>query len=84
LILQDGGKLDYLPLLNSLISLLEPRGLLITDDILFPVMDIPASAQAWQQAMADYNRALAIRADLHTVFLPIGDGMAISIKKLCS
>ena len=40
LILQDGGKLDYLPLPDRLVSLLEPHGLLVTDDILFPVMDI--------------------------------------------
>jgi predicted O-methyltransferase YrrM len=80
LILQDGGKMDYLPLLDRLVNLLEPGGLLITDDILFPVMDIPESARAWQIAMAEYNIALGKRKDLRTVWLPMGDGVAVSIK----
>ncbi|RPH94812.1 methyltransferase domain-containing protein [candidate division KSB1 bacterium] len=80
LILQDGHKLEYLPLLNPLVDKLQKSGLLITDDILFPVMDIPASARAWQEAVAEYNCVLAARTDLQTMWMPIGDGVAVSVK----
>jgi predicted O-methyltransferase YrrM len=80
LILQDGHKLDYLSLLEPLITRLEPRGLLISDDVLFPVMDIPAPVRDWQMAMNDYNHALKNHSCLQTAWLPVGDGMAISVK----
>jgi hypothetical protein len=31
--------------------------------------------------MEAYNRALAARLDLQTVWLPIGDGVAVSVKR---
>lgn len=80
LILQDGGKESYLPMLPDLIALLSDRGILVTDDVLFPVMDLPERVRPWQEAVAAYNRALAGRRDLRTVWLPVGDGLAISIK----
>jgi caffeoyl-CoA O-methyltransferase len=80
LIVQDGHKPDYLPLLDELVSRLDVGGLLISDDVLFPVMDIPASVRDWQDAMHNYNLALRSRPDLKTVWLPIGDGVALSLK----
>ena len=80
LILQDGNKDDYLEMLPRLVELLEPHGLLITDDLLFPVMNLPDSAKRWQYAMSLYNEALQHRPDLQTVWLPIGDGVAVSVK----
>lgn len=80
MVLQDGGKEDYLPLLDALVDRLEPCGLLVSDDVLFPVMTLPASAAHWAQAMSDYNRALAVHPRLRSVWLPIGDGVAISVK----
>jgi predicted O-methyltransferase YrrM len=80
LILQDGSKDDYLQMLPRLVDLLEPHGLLITDDVLFPVMDLPASVKRWQQTMRVYNRALQTSPELATVWLPIGDGVAVSVK----
>ena len=80
LILQDGSKDDYLPMLPRLIDLLEPHGLLITDDVLFPVMELPESVKRWQQAMRIYNRTLQTSPELETVWLPIGDGVAVSVK----
>ncbi len=52
----------------------------MTDDVLFPVMDLPAAARPWAGAIDRYNHALAGRTDLQTVWLPIGDGIAISRK----
>jgi predicted O-methyltransferase YrrM len=80
LILQDGNKDDYLQMLPRLIDLLEPHGLLITDDVLFPVMNLPDSAKRWQYAMSLYNEALQNRPDLQSVWLPIGDGVGVSVK----
>lgn len=80
LILQDGAKDDYLPMLDRLVDLLPPNGVLVTDDVLFPVMDLPASAAGWKRSIAAYNLALRLRTDLRTVWLPIGDGIALSVK----
>ncbi len=80
LILQDGTKDDYLRMLPRLIELLEMNGLLITDDVLFPVMSLPGKAKRYQYALQLYNEALQGRPDMQTVWLPIGDGVAISVK----
>jgi caffeoyl-CoA O-methyltransferase len=80
LILQDGSKDDYLQMLPRLIDLTEPNGLLITDDALFPVMDLPESVKRWQHTMRIYNRALQTCPELETVWLPVGDGVAVSVK----
>jgi predicted O-methyltransferase YrrM len=80
LILQDGHKDDYLPMLDRLIELLEPGGFLISDDVLFPVMDLPASAKGLGRAIERYNQALKGRTELRTIWLPIGDGVAVSVK----
>jgi len=81
LILQDGDKMKYLPMLDSLVALLPPGGVLISDDVLFPVMNLPESARHWGDAMHEYNLALRTRLDLHTIWLPLGDGVAVSIKQ---
>jgi caffeoyl-CoA O-methyltransferase len=80
LVLQDGHKDDYLPMLDRLIELLEPGGYLVSDDVLFPVMPLPERARGWGRAMELYNLALKDRAELRTIWLPIGDGVALSVK----
>ena len=80
LILQDGNKDDYLKMLPRLIELLGPQGLLVTDDVLFPVMQIPEEAKRWQYALGLYNEILQNHPGLQTVWLPIGDGVAVSVK----
>ena len=80
LILQDGGKEDYLLMLERLVELLEPGGLLVSDDALFPIMELPMPVKHWGDAIAAYNRALMNHPRLRTAWLPIGDGVAISVK----
>jgi predicted O-methyltransferase YrrM len=80
LIIQDGGKEDYLRLLDPLLRLLTPGGLLVSDDVLFPVMDLPAQVRPWQAAIDAYNHERAARADLRTVWLPVGDGLALTAR----
>jgi caffeoyl-CoA O-methyltransferase len=80
LILQDGDKDDYLPMLDRLVELLEPGGMLVSDDVLFPVMDLSGTAKRWQESIEAYNQALRSHPDLNTVWLPIGDGISVSVK----
>jgi predicted O-methyltransferase YrrM len=48
--------------------------------MLFPVMNLPHSARPAQDALRAYNDALRDRPDLHTNWLPVGDGVALSVK----
>ena len=81
LIIQDGDKDLYSPLLDRLVELLEPGGILITDDVLFPVVDLPATAEHLQEVVDSYNQALRSRSDLQTVWLPLGYGISLSVKR---
>lgn len=81
LILQDGGKDDYLRMLPVLLDRLAPSGVLVTDDVLMPVMDdLPDEEKPFRYALTLYNNALQEREDLRTVWLPVGDGVALSVK----
>lgn len=80
MILQDGDKEQYLPMLDPLVGLLPPRGILVSDDILFPVMELPEHLKHWQVAIAEYNEALRAHPVLRTSWLPIGDGVAVSVR----
>ena len=70
------GKTTFL----RLIDLLEPHGALVADDVLFPVMALPEGLKRWQEVLAQYNQALRDHPALQTVWLPIGDGVAVSVK----
>ncbi len=80
IILQDGDKDDYLRMLRRLIDLLEPNGMLVTDDVLFPVMELPDEVKAYGYALTLYNGSLREHPELRTIWLPIGDGAAVSVK----
>jgi predicted O-methyltransferase YrrM len=87
LIVQDAEKSAYGPLLDRLVDLLRPGGVLVSDNILFRgdvVPGFPGSrthSQASIDAVAEYNRRLAADQRLRTAFLPVGDGVAISVKR---
>ena len=87
LIFQDGGKDHYEPLLDRLVDLLRPRGILVSDNILWQgdvipgFRDEPAHAPASATTIIRYSRRLADDPRLETVFLPIGDGVAVSVKR---
>ena len=86
LIFQDGDKAHYGPLLDTLVGLLKPGGLLVTDNVLWSGEVVPgfvASARedaADTAAIAAYNDRLAVDPRLSTTWLTVGDGVAISIK----
>lgn len=86
-VFQDGGKDQYEPLLDRLVDLLRPRGILVSDNILWQGDVVPgfrpdATHSAGSTAtIARYNERLAADPRLTTAFLPVGDGVAVSIKR---
>jgi len=87
LIFQDGDKQLYSPMLERLIALLRPGGLLVTDNVLWNGQVVPgfvspsAQAGADTAAIAAYNEQLMRHPGLLTVIVPLRDGVAISVKK---
>ncbi len=87
LIFQDGDKALYAPLLDRLVSLLRPGGLLITDNVLWDgevvpgFVDPPRRDQADTRAIAEYNERLNRHPQLMTITMPLRDGVAISLKR---
>ena len=86
LIFQDGNKQLYVPLLDTLIELLRPGGVLITDNVLWDGEVIPNFLPKRERALEDtnaiaaYNQALASEKRLLTSWLPLRDGVTISVK----
>jgi predicted O-methyltransferase YrrM len=86
LIFQDGDKKLYEPLLDRLVTLLRPRGLLVTDNVLWDGKVVPGFAKAPAddedtRAIASYNRRVTADPRLLTTILPIRDGVSISVKR---
>jgi predicted O-methyltransferase YrrM len=87
LIFQDGPKDLYEPMLDRLVGLLRSGGVLVSDNILWQGDVIPGfradpvhSAES-TAVMARYNQRLAADPRLSTVFLPVGDGVAVSVAR---
>jgi len=86
-IFQDGDKQLYTPMLGRLVALLRPRGLLVTDNVLWDGEVAPGFTNAPQRpaedtrAIAEYNERVAAHPDLVTAIVPLRDGVSISVKK---
>ena len=85
-IFDAGDRRQYGPLLDRLVTLLRPGGMLVTGSVLRPgeievglagSPDRPADETG---AVAACNRRLAAEPRLLTSFLPVGDGLALSVK----
>jgi caffeoyl-CoA O-methyltransferase len=87
LIFQDGDKRLYSPLLDRLVGLLRPRGLLVTDNVLWNgdvvpgFNDHPTQDPDDTRAIAEYNERLAAHPQLSTAIVPLRDGVSISVKR---
>jgi predicted O-methyltransferase YrrM len=87
LIFQDGNKQLYSPLLDRLVALLRPRGLLVTDNVLWDgevapgYVAEPKRDVSDTQAVADYNARVAAHPALLTSIVPLRDGVSISVKR---
>lgn len=86
LIFQDGSKQLYEPLLDGLVGHLRPGGVLVTDNVLWHgevvegFVDPPVQDAEDTAAIRAYNARLAGDTRLFTTFLPLGDGVALSVK----
>jgi caffeoyl-CoA O-methyltransferase len=87
LIFQDGDKEQYAAMLDRLVELLRPGGVLVTDNVLWggeviegfvaePRHDAESTA-----AIQAYTRHLVADARLYTTVLAVGDGLALSVKR---
>ena len=87
LIFQDGDKRLYTPMLDRLVDLLRPGGLLVTDNVLWDGEVVPGFVAAPRRdasdthAIAEYNQRLSRHPRLMTAVVPLRDGVAISVKR---
>jgi predicted O-methyltransferase YrrM len=87
LIFQDGDKRLYVPMLDRLVDLLRPGGLLVTDNVLWDGEVVPGFVShpkrdaADRQAIADYNERLNAHPRLMTATVPLRDGVSISVRQ---
>ena len=87
LIFQDGDKHQYSPLLDRLVTLLRPGGLLVTDNVLWDgevvpgFVATPVRDPADTRAIAEYNERVAAHPQLVTTIVPLRDGVSISVKR---
>ena len=87
LIFQDGNKQLYMSLLDRLVALLRPAGLLVTDNVLWDgevvpgYRPTPARPVEDTRAIAEYNERITTHPQLMTTIVPLRDGVAISVKR---
>lgn len=82
----DAAKGQYQRFFELFSSMLTDQGVIITDNVLFHgyVVDSSEASKRIQnlaKKIATYNQWLFNQSDYQTNFYPIGDGIAISIKK---
>ncbi len=86
LIFQDSDKRKYEAMLDRLVELLRPGGVLVSDNVLWSGEVVegfvaePRHDPADTLALRSYNELLARDARMLTTFLPVGDGLAVSVK----
>src|SRR6185295_16257068 len=86
LVFQDGDKKLYSRMLDRLVDLLRPGGLLVTDNVLWDGEVVPGFTSAPHKnaddtrAIAEYNERLAAHPQLLTATVPLRDGLAIAVK----
>jgi predicted O-methyltransferase YrrM len=88
LVFQDGDKKQYGPMLDALVGLLRPGGLLVTDNVLWNGEIVPDFAVKTRHrdpsdgaAITKYNERINSHPSLVTSIIPLRDGVAISAKR---
>jgi predicted O-methyltransferase YrrM len=87
LVFQDGDKRLYSPMLDRLVDLLRPGGLLVTDNVLWDGEVVPGYVPSPKRnvdetrAVAEYNERLNAHPRLVTATVPLRDGVSISVKR---
>jgi predicted O-methyltransferase YrrM len=87
LIFQDGHKPLYSVMLDRLVALLRPGGLLVSDNVLWDgevapgFTATPTRPAEDTRAIAEYNERVAAHPELITAIVPLRDGVSISVKR---
>lgn len=81
LIFQDVDKSLYPVLYEDCIRLLKPKGILVADDTLFPVVDLGERWKYLIPYIEQFNDLVVHDDRVSSTILPIGDGVTIAIKK---
>jgi predicted O-methyltransferase YrrM len=74
-------------MLDRLVALLRPGGLLVTDNVLWSGEVVPGFVAAPSRhagetrAIAEYNERLNRHPELLTAIVPLRDGLAVSVKR---
>lgn len=83
----DADKKDYLPLLEPLVGLLEPGGILLVDNLLWhgntvkPDSEIDPAWMGSTRMVREFNEKFFSHPQLQSILLPVGDGLGLAIKK---
>jgi caffeoyl-CoA O-methyltransferase len=78
---ETNGVPNQVRLLDLSLPLLRSGGLLLSDNVLCDGQVAEPSPRGAAAGIAEYNRRLASHPDLETSFVPIRDGVAISLKR---
>jgi len=87
LIFQDSDKKLYEPMLDRLVELLRPGGLLVADNLLWNGEVIPGYvaqkkySEEDTAAIVSFSQRVAHDPRLYTSFLQVGDGVSVSVKR---
>lgn len=77
IILQDSDKALYPEMLEKCIDLTRTNGLIVADDVLFKPMGLP---EKFSEPVDHYLKKVFAHNRLYSTILPIGDGVAVSVK----
>lgn len=85
LIFLDAAKGQYPKFLELLNPLLKPGGVLLSDNVLFQGLvsgdpDVKHKLRTMINRLREYNVMLTQHPDFETSILPVGDGLAVSVK----
>lgn len=86
MIFLDAAKGKYIEYLNETLRLLRPGGLLISDNVLYKGLvaqddPIPHKHRTITVNLREYLNKICNDVRLETSIIPIGDGMAVSVKE---
>jgi predicted O-methyltransferase YrrM len=83
----DAAKAQYMSFLPELLKLLSPKGMLVTDNVLQDGTvtnsrySITRRDRTIHSRMREYLYTITHSEELETVLLPVGDGIAVSIRR---
>ena len=78
IVIQDAKKSLYPELLHECIRLVKKGGLIIADDVLYTRN---GTAERIREPLKKYNELLSKEPGLYSVWVPVGEGLSVSIKK---